>query len=216
MTDGTDTYVAVIDVLGFSNIVESEFDRVLEAYESTLDVVKSLSQFRPDVKVSVFSDAIILRSPSFDRLIGAVQMFLWQALFNDLMVRGGIGFGRHDEREKEGQLQIVSQALVRAARIEKHVKHPCVAVDPAIALGGEYWPVGVPNLYRGLVYFDGLRVVNPCNMMWGTSAMTRASQLRDKYPEHAEKWDWFLRLCGAILERRPMIPPEFIQHCEAC
>jgi hypothetical protein len=211
-TIARDSYVAFIDVLGFSNIVESEFDRIVEAYEGAFDVVKHLEAFRPDVKLSIFSDAIILRSSSFDRIVGAVQMVLWQTLFNDLMVRGGVGFVRHDEKMKDGQLQIVSQALVRAARIEKRVKHPCVVVDPAITLGGEYWPLGVPNLHRGLLYFDSLRIINPCNVLWGSSAMTRAWQLREKYPEHASKYDWFLRLCQAICEGRPMIPPEFVQH----
>jgi hypothetical protein len=134
-------------------------------------------------------------------------MVLMQTLFNDLLVRGGVGFGRHIEKSGEGRLQVVSQALVKAVQTEKRTNFPCVALDESVVTDESWWPREVPNQHRGLLYFEGIRLVNPCNLGWGQSAGMRVVQLRELHPTHAEKHDWFLRLHSAIMDDEPLVPP---------
>lgn len=165
-----------------------------------------IERLGPDVSFHVFSDTFILASPQLTRLVSAVQGVLWQTLFHDLLVRGGIGFGRHIEKSGAGHLQVVSQALVKAVKTEKRTTFPCVALDESVVTGETWWPREVPNQHRSLLYFDGIQLVNPCNVYWGQSAGMHVLQLRELYPIHAEKHDWFLRLHSAIMSDEPLVP----------
>jgi len=199
-------YVAFIDVLGFSHLVDSDFDDIVQRYDSMINGTAIVETLRPDVSLRVFSDAFILVSSSFERIVGAVQMVLMQTLFNDFMVRGGIAYGRHIEKAGDGRLQVVSEALVKAVRTEKSIRYPCVALDESVITNASWWTPGTRNLHRPLLYFDGLRLVNPCNSMWGSSAAMRVIQLRQAHPNHSDKHDWFLRLHSAIFSDTPLVP----------
>lgn len=200
-------YVAYIDVLGFSTLVETDFDGIVEVYDRMIKRTDIVGKLGLDVSFHVFSDAFIMASPQLTLLVDAVRVLLVKTLFNDLFVRGGVGFGRHIEKSGEGRLQVVSQALVKAVKTEKRITFPCVALDETVVTDESWWPREVPNQHRRLLYFDGIRLVNPCNWYWGQSAGMRVLQLRELHPIHAAKHDWFLRLHSAIMSDEPLVPP---------
>jgi len=200
-------YVAFIDVLGFSSLVEADYDGIVKVYDKMIESTDIIDKLGQDVSFHVFSDAFVMASPQLPRLVGAIQGVLMQTLFNNLLVRGGVGFGRHIEKSGDGRLQVVSQALVKAVKTENRTSFPCVALDTSVVTDETWWPMDVPNQQRGLLYFDGIRLVNPCNVYWGQSAGMRVLQLREMYPIHAPKHDWFLRLHSAIMSDEPLVPP---------
>ena len=57
-----------------------------------------------------------------------------------------------------------------------------------------------------VIRFQGMNIVSPVNLFWGASALDRAQHLRAENPEHADKYDWFIALCEAILRGDPLVP----------
>ena len=154
MTMTANAYVAFVNVLGFSSFAEADFDGLVSTYDHMMKSTVIVEELFPDVSWHIVSDTFILASPELKRLVHAVQGLLTQTLFNDLIVRGGIGFGRHVENTHNVHLQVVSEALVRAARTEKQLGFPCVALDRTVVTDQSWWPSDVPNLYRRLLYFE--------------------------------------------------------------
>lgn len=202
-------YVALIDVLGFSSRVLSDFDNALETFEQVLESTALVGELITEVKLRVLSDSFLLVSDSFARIVAATQGILRQTLSNDYLVRGGIAYGKHFDETQSPNTYLVSEAVVKAAMVEKSVKFPCVAVHPDIASTDDWWAPTPSNLQRGLLYFGGLVLVNPCMTGWGASARTRVEQMLDARPEHSEKYRWFLELHEAIFSPVPMVPPRY-------
>jgi hypothetical protein len=200
-------YVALIDVLGFSSRVLADFDSALGTFERVLESTALVNDLIEEVDLRVYSDSFLLVSDSFDRIVAAAQGVLRQTLSNDYLVRGGIAYGRHFDESRPPNTYLVSEAVVKAAMVEKSVKFPCVAIHPDIAVAEDWWGPATSNLQRGLLYFGGLVLVNPCMTGWGASARTRVEQMLDAHPEHREKYKWFLELHDAIFSPVPMVPP---------
>ncbi len=198
-------FVAFVDILGFGQGIRNDFESVLDAYEYVLDSIYTVNDLHPDVSLRIYSDALLLTSTSLGRLIREVQSIQMHTLFNDCLVRGGIGYGKHIEVTDKSNLYVVSQALVQAVEIEKTIKYPCVALHESIEVPMRWWQPDIRNIFRGLLYFDGLRIVNPFNMMWGTSAATRVNMMLAHCPEHKQKYEWFLRLFDAVMDDKPLI-----------
>jgi hypothetical protein len=205
-------YVAFVDILGFSSRVSKDFDMSLETFEHVLHSTGIVGKMSPELEFRIYSDSYLLISDSLAPVIRATQGLLMQTLFNDYLVRGGIAHGKHIDIVEPPHLFMVSEAVVKAATIQKTVKYPCVAVDPDIKLEDEWWHPASRNLDRSLLYFGGLVIVNPCNWAWGASAATRVLQMLDAHPEHREKYAWFLELHEAIFSPVPMVPPRFFAH----
>ncbi len=205
-------YVALVDILGFSSGVLRDFDVALQTFESVLHSTGIVEKLFEDVEVRIYSDSYLLISDSLNRVVAATQGLLMQTLFNDYLVRGGIAYGKHIDVSQPPNLFMVSEAVVKAAMVEKSVKHPCVAIHPDVPLGDEWWAPAARSLDRGLLYFGGLAIVNPCNAGWGMSAGTRVFQMLEAHPEHREKYDWFLQLHQAIFSPVPMVPPRFFSE----
>jgi hypothetical protein len=204
------TYVAFVDILGFSSQVRDDFSTVLKIYEDVLNSAQVLHKIRDNVTLRIFSDAFLLTSAQLGPLIGVVQGLNMQTMFNDCMVRGGIGFGDHIEVSDDGNLYVVSKALVQAVDVEKSVSRPCVALHDSIPVPLYYWNPYMNPLERGVLYFDGLRIVNPFNMYWCQSASVRVAQLMERFPTHRAKHEWFLRLYEAVTSGDPLVPPWFL------
>ena len=121
---------------------------------------------------------------------------------------GGIARGKHIELSGQAQLYVVSEPLVRAVELENEVKKPCVVLDstavPSIPLDKLK---AIPPIQRLLLFFEGIWIVNPFNIMWGTSAETHVMQLKKRWPQYSDKYDWFLRLYEAVKSRAPLVPP---------
>jgi hypothetical protein len=201
-----DLYVAFVDILGFGRQVLQNFDDTLKIYEDVLNSSAILKDFRQDVNIRIYSDAFMVTSKKLGSLIGVVQGLHMQTLFHDCLVRGGIGYGKHIEIHIEQDSYIVSQGLVQAVEVEKRINYPCVALHDSIKVPQEWWNPEIHPVYRGLSYFEGIRLVTPFNIVWGQSAMTRVVQLTEQYPEYQDKYDWFLRLYEATFSGNPLVP----------
>ena len=211
-----DKYVAFVDLLGFSERVLSKFDATLQVYESVLGGAGMVSSTLPDVKISIYSDSFILVSDKLPDIVWATQGILMQTLFHDCLARGGIAYGKHLEVVEGQNLFVVSEALVKAAMVEREVKHPCVALHHELQLSDEWWAARYArNLDRSVLYFGGLRLVNPCNMGWGQSAGTRVRQMLEATPRYRDKYEWFLELHDAIFSPVPMVPPRYLVPVDA-
>jgi hypothetical protein len=208
-------FVGFIDILGFSSRVLTHFSDSLAFYSQILESTSIVNALRPGLSISIYSDSFLLVSSELGDMIAVVQALQMQTLFNDCLVRGGIAWGQHAEKQDGKNLYIVSEALVKAATVEKQIKYPCVALHSDVSVSDGAWGAYERNLDRGLLYFGGVRLVNPCNIGWGQSAGTRVRQLLASAPEHREKFEWFLELHEAIFSPIPMVPPRLIATADA-
>jgi hypothetical protein len=104
----------------------------------------------------------------------------------------------------------VSAGISKAAALEKKIKWPCVALHPDLEIPDYAWA----DDRRYLLYFDGLRIVNPFNVAWYKSAGGRVRRMKKEHPAHAAKYDWFLRLFEAHATKR-LIPEDVLERLKA-
>jgi hypothetical protein len=200
-------YVAFCDVLGFSSAVISDFDATMALYESFRIHVREWP-FDPKAQVSVYSDSILVVADELPTVIRTVVSLNWAAFLQDWLLRGGISYGRYWEDKENGNLFVVSDALVKAVSLEKTVKVPAVVISEEISLGIEAW---VPRFEHGatntpLLHFQGRSLVNPFNPYWFNSAIIRAKRLLEAHPTHREKYEWFLSLADAVARDELLVP----------
>lgn len=67
------TVCRVFDVLGFSSLVEANFDGIVKVYDKMIESTAIIEKLRPGVSLRVFSDAFVMASPQLTRLVEAVQ-----------------------------------------------------------------------------------------------------------------------------------------------
>lgn len=199
-------YCAFLDVLGFATKILGDFDQTLDQYEELIKMWKWHYKYHSDVSLTVYSDSLLLRSKYFPRMVQAVNTLATVTAMNDCLLRGGVAFGKHVEVRDGHNIYVLSEALTHAAQLEKIVRHPCVAIHKSVEIPLDCWHPGLPNLHRPVLFFDGITLVNPFNIMWYTSAATRVAQLAVKYPEYSEKYDWYQRLHLAVSGDVPLIP----------
>jgi hypothetical protein len=205
----TEQYVGLIDILGWNRYVRTDFKRAVEVYDWILDNCNFIKGLNPVPSMRIFSDSILLVSAELASIMAAANTLQYAALFQDCLVRGGIARGRHVELGSQAQLYVVSEALVYAATLEKEVKKPCIVLDPRIVPPIPSAVLRAINPFQRLMlFFDGLWIVNPFNIAWGTSAATRVTQLKERYPEYSDKYDWFLRLYDAVKSWAPLEPTD--------
>lgn len=201
--------MAFVDVLGFGAQVLNDFNNAFATYREILKNWRWHYEFSADVPARIYSDAILLTSEHLGKLIGAVVTLNMVTLMGDCLIRGGIGWGQHIEVADGSNFYVVSEALTEAVQIEKTVKWPCVALSDKIAIPSHWWNPSVRNIERGILYFNGLTLVNPLTLSWGQSAQTRVCQLSNTYPEYQSKYDWFLKLTDAIFCDEPLVPKRY-------
>lgn len=202
-------YVAFCDVLGFSQAVEHNFNETILLYKQFQARMKDWP-FPEHVDVSVHSDSILLVCDELAPLLHAVQTLWFATLTYDWLIRGGIAYGKYWEDRTDGNLFVVSDALVRAVRLESTVKHPCVALSSEIEIPLGAWVTRFEHglLNTSLLHHDGLNIVNPFNQFWFASALNRVSQMKSISPEHSAKYDWFLSLGEAVSEQQTLTPKD--------
>ena len=201
-----DKYVAFIDILGFGNQVLMKFEKIISIYQEILDDIRIVDVVKHNVSIQIYSDSILLSSTELAPLTQVVKTILMQTLRKGFLVRGGIGYGQHVEVCDGPNFYVISQALVHAAAVEKSIKHPCVAFHESVHIPVEHWRAEVPPFLRTILYFDGISIVSPLNIFWGTSAIGIVTTLSEQFPEHKDKYNWFLRLCDAIVREDAMVP----------
>ena len=203
-------YVAFVDILGFGKQVKDNYYHILNVYDEIINRIRRDEDWREDTLLRIFSDSLILSSKNIGKVISAVNLIHMLTLFDNCLIRGGIGYGNHIEVSDIGNLYVVSQALVQAVEVEKSIKYPCVALHESIEVPLAWWlpdMPGISNFLRKIIYFEGINLINPFNIAWGTSASGRVRVLATQYPEHNEKYNWFVRLYDAVKKDEPLIPP---------
>jgi hypothetical protein len=200
-------YVAFCDVLGFSHAVENRFDETIAVYQ---EFIGRLSEwpFPEKAQVSVYSDSIIVVCSELAPLLYAVQNLWFATLTHNWLIRGSIAYGKHWERKEDGNLFVVSDALTRAVKIESTLKHPAVAISPEVELTFQHWTLRFAHGVHStpLLHFRGLNIVNPFNPYWFASTQVRVSQLMTDFPQHTDKYQWFLDLFSAVERDELLIP----------
>ena len=207
-------YVAFCDILGFASRVSNDFESTHEAYVALANSWSQQSNSEM-VSVSMFSDSIILSCPDLPPLISAVRMLWFHALQKDFMIRGSIAKGKHWEKSQGRNLFVVSEALVRAVKIEQMVGVPAVVIADDVEIEDDLWIVsrfpfeGDPApIHAELLYFRDRTLVNPFNLLWGVSAANRARLLMEQSPNHKDKYLWFLSLFEAVSNHEFLMPPD--------
>jgi hypothetical protein len=205
-------YVAFIDILGFKNSVQNNFDKMITVYQSILNHWNWHYAYSPNVSLRIYSDSLLLCSSDFVELISSIVNLCMVTLWDNFMVRGGIGYGKHMEVVESGNYYTLSHALIEAVQIEKTIMYPCVAISPKINIDIGWWDPRPSNFLRKILYFEDVIIVNPFNMAWGYSARSRVLMLLEQFPEYKEKYHWFLRLYEAVTSDEPLIPHWVIEQ----
>lgn len=205
-------YVAFIDILGFSNSVQNKFDKMISVYQNILKHWSWHYDYYSDVSLRIYSDSLLLSSFNFINLIDSIVNLNMVTLWDNFLIRGGIGYGKHIEVIEKDNFLVLSHALIEAVQIEKTIKYPCVALSPKIDIEIEWWDPRPSNFLRKLLFFEDLIVVNPFNIAWGYSAKSKVLKLLEQFPEHEAKYQWFLNLYEAVISDEPLIPEWVIEH----
>jgi len=206
VTDGM--YVAFCDILGFSDLTTSQFDETLRLYSDFGNLITEFPQ--QDVELTIYSDAILVTSTSLVRISQAIQTLWFFALQHNVMIRGAITQGKYWELRRGKNLLVMSDALVRAVRLEKSVGVPAVVVADDIPVPDDFWVERFRSgpVATSLLHFRDRTIVNPFNLFWLRSARGRAAALMEKHPRHREKYLWFLALHAAVEASAELVPPE--------
>ncbi len=209
----TNKYVAFCDVLGFSQAVEKDFDATIRLYMEFKNRISDWP-FPEKARVAVYSDSILIVCDELPPLLYAVQSLWFATLAQDWLIRGGIAYGKYWEDRSNGNLFVVSDALVRAVHLESTIKVPGVVLSPEVNVPLSGWvtrfrdgPFAAP-----LLHFEGLNIVNPFNPYWFASARMRVCQLLEQSPQHAEKYEWFLKLSEKVEAHEPLVPESAIKE----
>lgn len=206
-------YVAFCDVLGFSHAVENHFDATIHLYMEFKNRISDWP-FPNQANVSVYSDSILIVSEELAPVLYAVQSLWFVTLTQDWLIRGGIAYGKYWEDRSNGNLFVVSDALVRAVRLESTIKIPGVVLSQEIDVPLSAWVARFRDgvFSAPLLHFDGHHVVNPFNPYWFESARMRICQLMEESPQHAEKYKWFLKLSDQLTANETLVPASSLEE----
>jgi hypothetical protein len=160
-----ESYVAFLDILGFSEIVSrvvsddksDDLERLYKCHQKS----GGLIGHDPSVQITQFSDSIVISRPydqaQFSRFIDIVYNYQRMLLGEGFLCRGGVSRGRHFAN---GSF-MMSAGLVSAYLLEKdRARYPRVAVSEDLLT-----LVGINNFRRakllseddGVVFVDYLR-----------------------------------------------------------
>lgn len=200
-------YVAFCDVLGFSHAVETRFEATFQLYKEFKDRIAEWP-FPEKAHVSVYSDSILIICDELPPVLHAVQALWFATLTQDWLIRGGVAYGKYWEDRSNGNLFVVSDALVKAVRLESSIKIPGVVLSPEIDVPLGAWIARFENgvLSAPLLHFEGFNVINPFNPYWFASACTRIRQQQIYFPQHSEKYEWLLKLADYIEADELLVP----------
>lgn len=209
-------YVAYCDILGFSSRVLHDFNGTREIYRQFGDLMAMKPMDDDEVTFAMYSDSILVTSPSLAKILQAVQHVSFFALSSDFLIRGGIAKGNYWEHRQGNDLLVVSDALIRAVKLEASVSVPAVVLADDIEIPDDFWlfqysrPGAV--VQTPLLHFRDRNIVNPFNIFWLLTAGHRAERLMEQSPDHREKYLWFLALHAAVTEKQPLIPPAVLNR----
>lgn len=131
----TDKFVAFIDVMGFSNLVNRDSVSDLESYFLTVtEVLNKIKTDKGEIQSLLISDAIILIAPTglkgLRDIIIATRRIQSALLWRKILLRGAISYGQvfYDKNENI----IVGKGFIKAYLLEQEAIFPRVIIDPSI------------------------------------------------------------------------------------
>jgi hypothetical protein len=130
-----ENFVAFLDVMGFSNLVNGGRIDSLEAYfEKITQVLDDLIHDKTKIKSFLISDSIILLAPQgldgFKQLITAIRRIQNALLAKKVLLRGAVSYGQV-YYNKERNI-IVGKGFIKAYLLEQEAIYPRVIIDPYI------------------------------------------------------------------------------------
>lgn len=205
-------YVAFCDLLGFSNAILTDFDKVLLIYQ---DFNKALDGHRAIFSdVGLFSDAVVITSDSLEEVCSAVQILYAVCIRHGFLMRGGVGYGKHWKRMTSNDILLASEALVKAVSIEKSHKKPVIIIDPQIKLTFENcWIDSFRDFFEmPILYYEGDIIINPFGMYFYNTGIHLLKDLKAQNPRFADKYDYLLGIADAKENNYSFAPPEVIKE----
>jgi hypothetical protein len=131
----TEKFVAFIDVMGFSELVNSGNVNNLQAYFLKItQVLDKLRISKNKVESFLISDSIILIAPpgldSLKQLLNAIRSIQSALLWRKILLRGAVAYGEVYYNAQKNI--IVGKGFIRAYLLEKEAIYPRIIIDPAI------------------------------------------------------------------------------------
>ncbi|MEY3422823.1 MAG: hypothetical protein RIR48_3152 [Bacteroidota bacterium] len=130
-----DKYVAFIDVMGFTNLVNKGSIEHLESYFLKItEILDNMSYVKSEIQSLLISDSIILIAPdnpySFKLLLTAIRRIQSALLLKKILIRGAVSFGQiYYEPYKS---IIVGKGYIKAYLLEGEAIYPRIIIDPSI------------------------------------------------------------------------------------
>lgn len=142
----TNHFVAFIDLLGFSSMVNHDcenpetahkyIDKLKETHKTTKELKKEID----GLQLTQFSDSIVLALPynrdSFSRFIKLVADYQYNLLQSGILCRGGISYGMHFFEDDF----LFSNGLIHAYHIEKEI-----SINPRIVISKDLMELIYPQ-----------------------------------------------------------------------
>ncbi len=128
-------YIAFLDVLGFSALVESDNKEKLETYFNAISgAFDFFDEKIKQIKKLIISDSIILIAPdtndSFKHMLDAIRVLQVMLATQGIWIRGGISFGEvfYDDEKNA----IIGKGYIKAYLLEQEAIYPRIIIDPSI------------------------------------------------------------------------------------
>lgn len=128
-------FVALLDVLGFSDRVSGEGTRGLDTY---IDTVVGLAQLYFGIDTLLFSDTVVLYalddSPAmYDQIVELTSALSFHLLMADVPTRGAIAYGSFARSERESHGVVVAgRPIIEAHYFESQLQWIGVMLAPSV------------------------------------------------------------------------------------
>lgn len=128
-------FVAFLDVMGFSNLVNKNNTNDLESYFTKItEILEKLREDKAEIQSLLISDSIILIAPKglqgFIQLLWAIRRIQNALLWKKILIRGAVSYG--EVYYNPGYNIIVGKGYIRAYLLEQEAIFPRVIIDPSI------------------------------------------------------------------------------------
>jgi Asp-tRNA(Asn)/Glu-tRNA(Gln) amidotransferase C subunit len=128
-------FVAFLDVMGFSNLVNKGNTSDLDSYFTKItEILEKLREDKADIQSLLISDSIILVAPKGERgfiqLLWAIRRIQSIILWKKILLRGAVSYGEVYYNDQNNI--IVGKGFIRAYLLEQEAVFPRVIIDPSI------------------------------------------------------------------------------------
>jgi hypothetical protein len=192
-------YVAFIDLLGFSAMVEADCNgptNNIRYFPKLFDIHKTITTLTgmiPGSSLTQFSDCIVIAVPfglqPFSEALGLIARYQFLLLQEGILCRGGISYGKHFQEHTF----LFSEGLIRAYRIEsEQAKYPRIVIDKDVI---ELVIQKEPQIYDlmieesdGAIFLDYLRFGPPKEVFAVVTRITAGLKKMHRRTREKHRW----------------------------